>query len=69
MKFKAIIEQDENGFYGYIPALYGCTYQGVDLNDVLAGLENSAKEYLNDLPESELEHIKQKKTAVVDIEV
>ena len=34
MQFNAIIEQDKDGFYTYVPSLQGCVSQGGTLEDM-----------------------------------
>lgn len=69
MKFKAIIEESDMGFHAYIPALYGCVYQGLSFEDCKNGIKNSAKAYLDHLPSEEIRRIKGIKSTIVEIDL
>jgi predicted RNase H-like HicB family nuclease len=55
LKFTAIIEGDQDGYYAYCPELKGCQTQGDTVEEVLANLREAAELYLEALPPDELE--------------
>lgn len=69
MNLKVVIEESGNGFHAYVPALYGCVYQGVSIEDVKIGITKAAKEYIENLPDEEIDRIKNIKSIIIDIEV
>jgi len=55
MQFNAIIEQDKDGFYAYVPSLQGCVSQGSTLEEALANIKEALELYLEDIDEHERE--------------
>lgn len=47
MKFKVVIERDENGYYvAEVPALPGCVSQGKTLSQVKANIQEAIKGWI-----------------------
>lgn len=69
MKFQAVIEESDTGFHAYIPALYGCVYQGLSFEDCKDGIKQNAKAYLDNLPDDEIGRIKSIKSTIVEIDL
>ena len=55
LKFTAIIEGDQDGYYAYCPELKGCQTQGETVEEALANLREAAELYLETLSPDELE--------------
>ncbi|MCC5842162.1 MAG: type II toxin-antitoxin system HicB family antitoxin [Opitutales bacterium] len=55
LKFTAIIEGDEEGYYAYVPELKGCQTQGDTVEEALANLREAADLYLETLSPEELD--------------
>lgn len=52
MKYRVIIEQDENGiFVANVPALPGCLSQGTTRSEVLKNIQEAIEVYLESLKE------------------
>ncbi|MES0492122.1 MAG: type II toxin-antitoxin system HicB family antitoxin [Leptospirales bacterium] len=50
MKYKVLIEQDENGVYvAECPSLPGCVSQGTSRKEALANIQDAMKGYLESL--------------------
>jgi predicted RNase H-like HicB family nuclease len=46
MQISAVIQQDENGYFGYCPELPGCHSQGRSLEVVMTRVKDAATLYL-----------------------
>ncbi|MCZ7635953.1 MAG: type II toxin-antitoxin system HicB family antitoxin [Verrucomicrobia bacterium] len=55
LKFTAIIEGDQDGYYAYCPELKGCQTQGDTIEEALANLREAADLYVETLSPEELE--------------
>jgi predicted RNase H-like HicB family nuclease len=51
MKYRVLIEQDEDGFVAEVPALPGCVSQGETREDALANIREAIAGYLESLTE------------------
>jgi predicted RNase H-like HicB family nuclease len=55
LKFTAIIEGDQDGYYAYCPELKGCQTQGESVDEALANLREAANLYLETLSAEEVQ--------------
>ncbi len=55
LRFTAIIEGDQHGYYAYCPELKGCHTQGETVEQALANLREAAELYVETLEPQELE--------------
>jgi len=55
LKFTAILEGDQDGYYAYCPELKGCQTQGDTVEEALANLREAAELYVETLSPDELE--------------
>lgn len=63
LRFTAIIEGDQDGYYAYCPELKGCHTQGETVEEALAHLREAAELYVETLsPEERAELGSQRKT-------
>jgi predicted RNase H-like HicB family nuclease len=53
LKFTAILEGDEDGYYAYCPELKGCQTQGDTVEDAMASLREAAQLYVETLSPEE----------------
>ena len=54
-KPRAVIEEDEHGYYASCPELKGCQSEGRTREEAMANLVEAIALYLETLPEDELE--------------
>lgn len=54
LKFTAIIEGDEDGYYAYCPELRGCQTQGDTIDAAMAHLREAAELYVETLSPEEV---------------
>jgi predicted RNase H-like HicB family nuclease len=69
MLLNAIIEQDNNGYFAYIPNLKGCVSQGNTYEEALTNIKEASELYLESMVSSEIEVIANKQTTITPIEV
>lgn len=55
LRFTAIIEGDQDGYYAYCPELKGCQTQGDTIEEALSNLREAADLYVETLSREELE--------------
>lgn len=53
MQFQIIIEQDNQGYYAFVPALEGCQSQGDTKLEVLSNIQEAIELYWETLTEKE----------------
>jgi predicted RNase H-like HicB family nuclease len=68
-KLNIIIEEDDDGFYAYCPALKGCQSQGDTLEEVQTNITEAIELYLETLSEHEKQELLQKKVITMTLEV
>ncbi len=54
LKATVIIEQDEYGYYAYIPELPGCQTQGDTLDETMKNIQEAFELYLETMNEDEI---------------
>lgn len=69
MQFNAIIEQDKDGFYAYVPSLQGCVSQGGTLEETLANIKEALELYLEDMDEHERESLSRTSYLIAPIHI
>ena len=69
MQFNAIIEQDKDGFYAYVPSLQGCVSQGETLEETLANIKEALELYLEDMDEHERESLSRTSCLIAPIHI
>ena len=57
LKFTAIIEGDDDGYYAYCPELKGCQTQGDTVEEAMANLREAAELYVETLSPEELQSL------------
>jgi len=57
VKFTAIIEGDQDGYYAYCPELKGCQTQGDTVEEAMANLREAAELHLETLSPEELDSL------------
>lgn len=69
MLLNVIIENDEFGYFAYVPQLKGCVSQGKTYEEALNNIKEATELYLESLNDDELFLIKNKTSSIVPIEV
>ena len=71
MKYKldVIIEKDQDGYYGYCPALDGCQSQGQTFEEVCRNVQEAAELYWETLTPQEVEALFETKVITTTLEV
>ncbi len=46
-RFQAIIEQDKDGYFAYVPELKGCHTQGDSMDEVMKHIEEAINLYMS----------------------
>ena len=69
MILNAIIEQDEFGYFAYIPSLDGCVSQGDTYEEALTNIKEALDLYLESLENDEIKSISQKSVSITPLEV
>ena len=65
LKFTAILEGDQDGYYAYCPELKGCHTQGETVEEALANLREAAELYVETLPPEELEALRNRPKTIL----
>jgi predicted RNase H-like HicB family nuclease len=71
MRFRidVVIEQDEDGFYAYCPAMPGCQSQGDTFEEALANIQEAAELYWDVLSPEERESLLKTRVISTSLEV
>ncbi len=71
MKYKidVVIEEDQDGYYAYCPALEGCQAQGQTFEEVRRNIQEAAELYWETLKPSEQEALLNTRVITTTLEV
>ncbi|MFC3847586.1 type II toxin-antitoxin system HicB family antitoxin [Helicobacter baculiformis] len=69
MLLNAVIEQDQFGYFAYVPSLQGCVSQGKSYEEALKNIKEAIELYLESLEADELAFIINKNAVIAPIEV
>jgi predicted RNase H-like HicB family nuclease len=69
MIINAIIEQDDDGFFAYVPSLKGCVSQGDTFEETLANITEASSLYVESLKTSQRDSFIKNQAIIAPIEI
>ena len=69
MKFNAIIEKDDYGYFAFVPNLKGCVSQGDTMEEALSNIKEAIELYIETLEPDELSPLVKQDYFIAPVEI